>query len=42
MIKGISLATYKGANSLGIETIKQLPKSILNTYNDIANFFFRK
>jgi len=42
LIKGIKLASYKGANSLGIETIKQLPKSILNTYNDIANFFFRK
>ena len=39
-IKGIKLATYKGANSLGIETIKQIPKSVIHTYYDIANFLF--
>ena len=40
LINGIKLASYKGANSLGIETIKHIPKSIINTYKDIANFLF--
>lgn len=37
---GISLASYKGANNLGITTIKNLPKTILQTYKDFFNFFF--
>lgn len=39
-ILGLSLASYKGANSLGINTLKALPKSILQTYKDFYNFFF--
>lgn len=39
-ILGISLASYKGANNLGINTIKSLPKTILQTYKDFFNFFF--
>lgn len=36
----ISLASYKGANSLGINTILSLPKTIMQTYKDFFNFFF--
>lgn len=39
-ILGISLASYKGANNLGIDTIKSLPKTVLQTYKDFINFFF--
>lgn len=39
-VLGLSLASYKGANKLGIETIKALPKTILQTYKDFYNFFF--
>ena len=39
-ILGLSLASYKGADSLGINTIKALPKSIIQTYRDFYNFFF--
>lgn len=39
-VLGISLASYKGANSLGIDTIKSLPKTIVQTYKDFFNFFF--
>lgn len=37
---GISLASYKGANSLGLETVKALPNTIIQTYKDFINFFF--
>lgn len=37
---GISLSAYKGANSLGIDTIKSLPKTIIQTYKDFYYFFF--
>ena len=37
---GLQLASYKGANSLGLETIKLLPKTIANCYKDYYNFFF--
>lgn len=36
----ISLASYKGANSLGINTILSLPNTILQTYKDFFKFFF--
>ena len=39
-ILGLSLASYKGANSLGINTIRSLPKTIMQTYKDFINFFF--
>lgn len=39
-IMGISLASYKGANSLGIATIKKLPRSIMQAYQDFFKFFF--
>lgn len=39
-IEGIELVSYKGANSLGINTILELPKTILNCYKDFYNFFF--
>ncbi len=39
-ILGISLSSYKGANSLGINTILSLPKTIMQTYKDFYNFFF--
>ena len=37
---GISLASYKGANNLGINLILSLPKTIIQTYKDFFNFFF--
>ena len=39
-VLGLSLASYKGANKLGIDTIRALPKTILQTYKDFYNFFF--
>lgn len=39
-VLGISLASYKGANNLGLKTIINLPKTILQTYKDFLNFFF--
>ncbi|MEI3434742.1 MAG: hypothetical protein BHW09_05840 [Clostridium sp. CAG:245_30_32] len=35
-----SLASYKGANGLGLNTIKKLPESIFNAYKDFYRFFF--
>lgn len=37
---GTSLAAYKGASAFGIDTILQLPQSILHCYMDFINFFF--
>lgn len=39
-ILDISLASYKGANNLGIYTLKSLPHTIVQTYKDFINFFF--
>lgn len=39
-ILGISLSSYKGANNLGIENLKKLPKSIVQTFRDYFDFFF--
>ena len=39
-IMGIQFATYKGANGLGIDTMKNLPKSIMHCYADFVSFFF--
>lgn len=39
-ISGLSLASYKGANSLGIETIKSIPSSIIQCFKDFYAFFF--
>ena len=39
-VLGLSLASYKGANSLGIDTIKNIPKSIVQCYKDFYHFFF--
>lgn len=37
---GLSLASYKGANSLGFETIKSIPTSIIQCFKDFYAFFF--
>ena len=39
-ISGLSLASYKGANRLGIETIKSIPSSIIQCFKDFYAFFF--
>lgn len=39
-VLGISLASYKGANNIGLETIRNLPKSIAQAYKDFFEFFF--
>ena len=39
---GRHLAEYRGASSFGIETIKALPKSILNAYHDFYSFFINE
>lgn len=39
-INGLELVSYKGANGVGIELIKALPKSIVQCYKDFFNFFF--
>ena len=36
----ISIASYKGANNIGLDTILALPKTILQTYKDFFKFFF--
>lgn len=38
-VQGLELVSYKGANSLGINTILDLPKTILNCYKDFCHFF---
>ena len=38
---GLQLASYKGANGLGINTILKMPKSILQCYKDFYHFFFK-
>lgn len=40
LINNIEMASYKGANSLGITTIINLPKTILQSYKDCFDFFF--
>ena len=39
-ITGLSLESYKGANGFGIETIKNIPKTIIQAYKDFFDFFF--
>ena len=39
-ILGLSLASYKGADSIGIKTILNLPKTIISCYVDFFDFFF--
>lgn len=41
-ILGRQMASYKGANSFGIDTILSLPNSILNAYKDYFSFFFQE
>ena len=40
LINNIEMASYKGANSLGITTIMSLSKTILQSYKDCFEFFF--
>lgn len=41
-VNDLPLASYKGANSLGINTIKQLPYTIAQCYKDFYSFFFQE
>ena len=38
---GLQLASYKGANGLGINTILKMPKAMLQCYKDFYRFFFK-
>jgi len=40
LVLGFSSASYKGADSLGINTIISLPQTVVQAYKDFYNFFF--
>ena len=40
LINNLTLASYKGANDLGLNTLIQMPKSIVQCYKDFFNFYF--